>query len=98
MTPAAPPGDPDPGGDKVLPDNIVRYAHMFLALGEGIAPYEVTPELVTVGRYDFGGALPLGMCAHPKIDPGDRRDDRVPLRSGGALPLLGGDRGRAHYF
>jgi carotenoid cleavage dioxygenase-like enzyme len=21
------------------------------------------------GRYDFGGALPLGMCAHPKIDP-----------------------------
>jgi Retinal pigment epithelial membrane protein len=58
MTPAAPPAalagpDPDPGGDKVLPDiNIVRHAHMFLALGEGVAPYEVTPELVTVGRYD----------------------------------------------
>jgi hypothetical protein len=54
MTPAAPPAalagpDPDPGGDKVLPDiNIVWHAHMFLAPGEGVAPYEVTPELVTV--------------------------------------------------
>jgi carotenoid cleavage dioxygenase len=38
-------------------------------LGEGIAPYEITQELTTMGRYDFGGALPLGMCAHPKIDP-----------------------------
>jgi carotenoid cleavage dioxygenase-like enzyme len=40
-----------------------------LALAEGTAPYETTAELVTVGRYDFAGSLPLGMCAHPKIDP-----------------------------
>jgi len=74
MTPVGPPADlagsdADPEG-KVLPDiNIVQHAHRFLALGEGVAPYEVTPELATVGRYDFGGALPLGTCAHPKIDP-----------------------------
>lgn len=75
MTPASPPAalagpDPDPEGYKVLPDiNIIRHAHRFLALGEGVAPYEVTPELATIGRHDFGGALPLGTCAHPKIDP-----------------------------
>jgi carotenoid cleavage dioxygenase-like enzyme len=92
MTPAAPPAalagpDPDPGGDKVLPDiNIVRHAHMFLALGEGVAPYEVTPELVTVGRYDFGGALPLGMCAHPKIDPAT--GEMIVFRYGLEAPYL----------
>jgi carotenoid cleavage dioxygenase-like enzyme len=65
MTPAA-----SPGGTKALPGiNIIRHAHRFLALGEGDAPYELTAELATVGRCDFGGALPLGMCAHPKIDP-----------------------------
>jgi carotenoid cleavage dioxygenase-like enzyme len=75
MTPAVPApalagSDTDPGGDKVLPDiNIVRHAHKFLALGEGVAPYQVTPDLATVGSYDFGGTLPLGICAHPKIDP-----------------------------
>jgi carotenoid cleavage dioxygenase-like enzyme len=75
MTPAVPPAefagpDPDPEGFKLLPDiNIVRHAHRFLALAEGTAPYEVTKELDTVGRYDFAGAMPLGMCAHPKIDP-----------------------------
>ena len=62
--------DQDPEGDKLLPGiNIVRHAHRFLALAEGTAPYEMTEELTTVGRYDFAGALPLGMCAHPKIDP-----------------------------
>ena len=75
MTPAVPSAelagpDPDPEGFKLLPDiNIVRHAHRFLALAEGTAPYEVTKELDTVGRYDFAGAMPLGMCAHPKIDP-----------------------------
>ena len=62
--------DQDPEGDKLLPGiNIVRHAHRFLALAEGAAPYEMTADLATVGRYDFAGALPLGMCAHPKIDP-----------------------------
>jgi carotenoid cleavage dioxygenase-like enzyme len=62
--------DPEPEEYKVLPGiNVIRHAHRFLALGEGTAPYEMTPELATVGRYDFGGALPLGTYAHPKIDP-----------------------------
>ena len=75
MTPVVPSADlvgpdQDPEGDKLLPGiNIVRHAHRFLALGEGTAPYEMTEELATVGRYDFAGSLPLGMCAHPKIDP-----------------------------
>jgi carotenoid cleavage dioxygenase-like enzyme len=66
--------------------NIVRHANMFLALGEGVAPYEVTPELVTVGRYDFGGALPLGMCAHPKIDPAT--GEMIVFRYGLEAPYL----------
>ena len=75
MTPVRPPAslagpDQDPGGDKLLPDiNIVRHAHRFLALAEGNAPYEITGDLATVRRYDFAGSLPLGMCAHPKVDP-----------------------------
>jgi carotenoid cleavage dioxygenase-like enzyme len=75
LTPANPPAslvgpDQDPEGDKLLPGiNIIRHAHRFLALGEGTAPYEIGEGLVTRGRYDLGGGLPLGMCAHPKIDP-----------------------------
>jgi hypothetical protein len=75
MTPAAPPAelagpDQDPEGYKALPGiNIVRHSHRFLALAEGTAPYEMTPGLATVGRYGFAAGLPLGMCAHPKIDP-----------------------------
>jgi carotenoid cleavage dioxygenase-like enzyme len=75
MTPAQPPAelagpDQDPEGDKLLPGiNVIHHARRFLALAEGTAPYEITPELATVGRYDFGGGLPLGICAHPKIDP-----------------------------
>lgn len=75
MTFAVPPPDlagpdADPDGDKALPGiSIIRHAHRFLALAEGIAPYELTSDLATLGRYDFAGMLPLGMCAHPKIDP-----------------------------
>jgi carotenoid cleavage dioxygenase-like enzyme len=49
--------------------NIVHHGHRFLALSECAVPYEMTAELDTVGRCDFGNGLPLGMCAHPRIDP-----------------------------
>jgi carotenoid cleavage dioxygenase-like enzyme len=40
-----------------------------LALWETGNPHELTYELETVGIYDFDGALPGAMTAHPKIDP-----------------------------
>ena len=63
--------DPDPGWPVKLDAfiNIVRHAGHYLALEEGTPPYEVSPELETIGRFDFGGGLPLGICAHPRIDP-----------------------------
>jgi carotenoid cleavage dioxygenase len=63
--------DPDPGWPIKLDAfiNIVRHGGRYLALEEGTTPYEVTADLDTVGRYDFAGALPDGMCAHPKFDP-----------------------------
>lgn len=63
--------EPDPGWPNRLDPfiNVVRHAGRYLALEEGTPPYEITPELGTVGLYDFGGALPSGMCAHPKVDP-----------------------------
>lgn len=62
--------DPDPGWPVKLDAfiNVVRHAGHYLALAEGAPPYELSPELETVGRFDFGGRLPLGMCAHPRFD------------------------------
>ncbi len=63
--------DPDPGWPFRLDPfvNVVRHAGRYLALEEGTPPYEISGALDTVGLYDFAGGLPLGMCAHPKIDP-----------------------------
>jgi carotenoid cleavage dioxygenase len=63
--------DPDPTWPfKLDADiNIVGHAGHFLALAEGAPPYEVSPKLDTLGRYDFAGGLPAGITAHPKIDP-----------------------------
>lgn len=49
--------------------NIVHHGGRYLALYEGGAPYEMDRELATVGRYDYQGALPDVMSAHPKADP-----------------------------
>ena len=40
-----------------------------LSLTEGAMPYELSRELDTLRRTDFGGPLPSGFTAHPKIDP-----------------------------
>ena len=69
-----------PSADEVGPDlagterdlvdiNVVRHAGRLLALAEGARPFELTADLATVGPHDFGGGLPDGLCAHPKIDP-----------------------------
>jgi carotenoid cleavage dioxygenase-like enzyme len=62
---------PDPGWPFRLDPfiNIIRHEEGYLALGEGVPPYEVTANLETVGLFDFGGALSAGMTAHPKRDP-----------------------------
>ncbi|MFJ3664590.1 carotenoid oxygenase family protein [Streptomyces sp. NPDC090119] len=53
-----------------LPDiNVVRHAGRVLALAESGCPFRMTPELETAGRETFGGALPAGITAHPKVDP-----------------------------
>jgi carotenoid cleavage dioxygenase len=49
--------------------NVIRHADRILALVENTLPYQVTPELDTVGPCDFGGRLTTGMTAHPKQDP-----------------------------
>jgi carotenoid cleavage dioxygenase len=49
--------------------NVLAHAGRILAMTEGCMPYELTPDLDTVGRTDFGGPLPAGFTAHPKLDP-----------------------------
>ncbi len=49
--------------------HVISHAGRVLTLTEGAIPYELTKELDTVRRYDFGGPLPTGFTAHPKIDP-----------------------------
>ncbi|MEC3953606.1 carotenoid oxygenase family protein [Nocardia sp. CDC153] len=52
-----------------LGTHIIEHAGRILALQEANLPFEMTPELDTVGPYDFGGRLTTAMTAHPKQDP-----------------------------
>jgi carotenoid cleavage dioxygenase len=49
--------------------HVIGHAGRILALTEGSVPYELSPTLDTLRRTDFGGPLPTGFTAHPKIDP-----------------------------
>ncbi|MGI9596983.1 MAG: carotenoid oxygenase family protein [Acidimicrobiales bacterium] len=49
--------------------HVVGHAGKILALVESSFPCEVTPDLETVGSYDFGGRLQSAMTAHPKMCP-----------------------------
>ncbi len=68
-------GEPEPEGQFKLSTmsantNVIGHAGKTLALIEaGVAQYELTDELDTVGVWDFCGTLPGGYSAHPKRDP-----------------------------
>ncbi|WP_328296845.1 carotenoid oxygenase family protein [Streptomyces sp. NBC_00435] len=49
--------------------HIIEHAGRLLALCESNFPFELTPELETIGVHDFGGKLRTAMTAHPKEDP-----------------------------
>ena len=49
--------------------HVIEHADRLLALCESAYPFELTPELDTVGAYDFSGKLRTVMTAHPKADP-----------------------------
>jgi carotenoid cleavage dioxygenase len=48
--------------------SVLSYAGAILALVENSLPFAMTPELATLGPYDFGGKLRTPMTAHPKFD------------------------------
>ena len=47
--------------------HVVGHAGRIWALEEGHFPYELSPELETLGCSDFGGKLTTAFTAHPKI-------------------------------
>jgi len=49
--------------------HIMAHAGKILALEETGWPFEVSPDLETVGAYDFDGKLTTAVTAHPKICP-----------------------------
>jgi len=50
--------------------NVLRIGSRLLACVEaGPRPYELSPELDTIGPSDLGGTLPGGFTAHPHFDP-----------------------------
>jgi carotenoid cleavage dioxygenase-like enzyme len=48
--------------------SVYAHAGRIFALQEVNLPFLVSPDLSTVGPYDFGGKLKTVMTAHPKID------------------------------
>jgi len=63
--------DPDLTDLRSGPANtsIKHHAGKIMALVETTFPYEITPELETVGPMDFGGKLTTAFSPHPKSDP-----------------------------
>ena len=51
--------------------DLVWHAGRLLAIWwEGGKPYEINlPSLDTVGTYDYGNSLDIGLTSHPKLDP-----------------------------
>lgn len=66
---AAQPTGPTPPMYESSNTNVIGHAGRIYSLTEGAMPYELSRELDTLGRRDFGGPLPTGFTAHPKLDP-----------------------------
>lgn len=49
--------------------NLIGHGARILALCDGGWPYEISPELDTIGVFNYDGKLQTSMTAHPKIDP-----------------------------
>jgi carotenoid cleavage dioxygenase len=49
--------------------HVVRHAGQILALEEGSFPNRISPDLDTLGPYDFGGTLKTPFTAHPHTCP-----------------------------
>jgi carotenoid cleavage dioxygenase len=64
------PGGPVHAGmDFAANTHVIAHAGRTLATVEaGPLPYELSPELDTLGPCDFGGTLPGGFAAHTKLD------------------------------
>ena len=57
-------------GDNTANTNVIAHAGSTYAIVEaGGLPMQLTDELETVARSDFGGTLPGSYTAHPKRDP-----------------------------
>ena len=65
----APSGAPEVNSFNPANTHIISHAGHNLACCEVGLPHELTPELETIGRYNFGGRLASPMTGHPKIDP-----------------------------
>ncbi|MFI1970045.1 carotenoid oxygenase [Streptomyces cinnamoneus] len=58
------------GMDFAPNTHVQSFAGHCLALVEGGSlPYELDPELYTIGPFTFHGTLPGGFTAHPAVDP-----------------------------
>lgn len=64
-----PAGPTDVSAGNPANTHIIRHAGRILALCEPGLPYQLSPQLDTIGRYNFAGQLQGSMTAHPKIDP-----------------------------
>jgi len=54
---------------SVANTSILPYDGRIFALVESALPFAISPELATVGPFDFGSKLQTPMTAHPKTDP-----------------------------
>lgn len=74
----------DPAWEQNPNVNVINHGGRTLALGEGGLPFILDESLTPVAPFDYGGILPGGMTAHPKIDPatGELRYIRASWQAG----------------